>query len=40
MAETKRRSMTTLEIMDLEDESVEQFGASKLEHLPQKELLD
>ena len=40
MAETKRRSMTTLEVMDLEDENVEQFGASKLEHLPQKELLD
>ena len=36
MAETKRRSMTTLEIMDLEDENIEQFGASKLEHLPQK----
>ena len=40
MAESKRRSMTTLEIMDLEDENLEQFGASKLEHLPQKELLD
>ena len=26
--------------MDLEDETNEQFGASKLEHLPQKELLD
>ena len=40
MAEKKRKSMTTLEIMDLENEELEQFGASKLEHLPQKELLD
>ncbi|MFL3026258.1 MAG: (Fe-S)-binding protein [Candidatus Neomarinimicrobiota bacterium] len=40
MAETKRRSMTALEVMDLEDETLEQFGASKLEHLPQKQLLD
>mgnify|MGYP003325039267 CR=1 FL=1 len=29
----------TMEIF-LEDENIEQFGASKLEHLPQKELLD
>ena len=36
MAETKRRSMTTLEVMDLEDENVEQFGASKYHF--QKEL--
>ncbi|MBL46858.1 MAG: [Fe-S]-binding protein [Candidatus Marinimicrobia bacterium] len=40
MASKERRSLTTLEIMDLEDETNEQFGASKLEHLPQKELLD
>ena len=40
MAAVERRSPSTLEIMDLEDESVEQFGANKLEHLPQKELLD
>ena len=40
MAKVERRSLTTLEIMDLEDESAEQFGAGKLEHLPQKELLD
>ena len=40
MASKDRRSLTTLEIMDLEDETIEQFGASKLEHLPQKELLD
>ena len=40
MASKDRRSLTTLEIMDLEDETNEQFGASKLEHLPQKELLD
>lgn len=40
MAKIDRRSLTTLEIMDLEDETSEQFGAGKLEHLPQKELLD
>ncbi|MBL7010815.1 MAG: (Fe-S)-binding protein [Candidatus Marinimicrobia bacterium] len=40
MAEVERRSMSTLEIMDLEDEDAAQFGAAKLEHLPQKELLD
>ena len=40
MAAVERRSPSTLEIMDLEDESVEQFRANKLEHLPQKELLD
>ncbi|MCH7763719.1 MAG: (Fe-S)-binding protein [Candidatus Marinimicrobia bacterium] len=40
MAAKERRSPATLEIMDLEDENAEQFGASKLEHLPQKELLD
>lgn len=40
MATKERRSPATLEIMDLEAEEAEQFGASKLEHLPQKELLD
>lgn len=40
MAQIERKSMSTLEIMDLEDETTEQFGAGKLEHLPQKELLD
>jgi len=40
MAAKERRSLTTLEIMNLEDENAEQFGAGKLEHLPQKELLD
>ncbi len=40
MVAKERRSPATLEIMDLEDENAEQFGASKLEHLPQKELLD
>jgi len=40
MAQVERRSPATLEIMDLEDENVEQFGAAKVEHLPQKELLD
>lgn len=36
----EHRSPATLEMMDLEDEDVEQFGVSKLEHLPQKQLLD
>jgi len=36
MAAKDRPSPSTLEIMDLEDESVEQFGASRLEHLPQE----
>ncbi len=40
MAQIERRSPSTLEIMDLEDEDAEQFGAAKVEHLPQKELLD
>ena len=40
MASVDRRSPVTLEIMDLEDENVEQFGAGKIEHLPQKEILD
>ena len=40
MVAKDRRSPATLEIMDLEAEDAEQFGASKLEHLPQKELLD
>ena len=40
MAKIDRRSLSTLEIMDLEDDAIDQFGASKLEHLPQKELLD
>ncbi len=40
MAATDGESWTTLEKMDLEDESVEQFGVSLIEQLPQKELLD
>ncbi|MGY8780408.1 MAG: (Fe-S)-binding protein [Fidelibacterota bacterium] len=40
MAQIDRKSLSTLEIMDLEDEDAEQFGAAKLEHLPQKQLLD
>lgn len=40
MAQVDRRSLSTLEIMNLENEDVEQFGAAKVEHLPQKELLD
>ena len=40
MVAKKRLSPSTLEIMDLEDEDIEQFGVSRLEHFPQKELLD
>lgn len=40
MAAANRPSLATLELMNLEAEGVEQFGAAKLEHLPQKELLD
>ena len=40
MAQVDRKSPSTLELMDLEDEDAEQFGAGKIEHLPQKQLLD
>ena len=40
MAQVDRKSPSTLELMDLEDEDAEQFGAAKIEHLPQKQLLD
>ncbi len=40
MVAEEKPAPSTLEIMDLEDENAEQFGASKIEHLPQKELLD
>jgi len=36
----ENKPYTALEKMDLEDENIEQFGASRLEHLTQKELLD
>lgn len=36
----ENKPYTALEKMDLEDENIEQFGASRLEHLTQKEILD
>ena len=40
MAAPDRRSMAALEIINFEDDEIEQFGASRLEHLPQNQLLD
>ena len=40
MAAVNRRSMAALETIDFEDDNLEQYGASKLEHLPQTQLLD
>lgn len=40
MASNGSKSLTALEKMDLEDDAVEQFGVSRIEQLPQKELLD
>jgi Fe-S oxidoreductase len=40
MAKENRRSMGTLEKIDFEDDAIEQFGTSKLHHLPQNQLLD
>ncbi len=40
MAKENRRSMGTLEKIDFEDDAIEQFGSSKLHHLPQSQLLD
>lgn len=40
MVTDRSNSYTALEKMDLEDENIEHFGASLLEHLTQKELLD
>ena len=40
MATVDRNSMASLEAIDFEDEELEQYGASKLEHLPQAQLLD
>ncbi len=36
----ERTSLGELEFLNLEDESVEQFGVARLEHLPQKQILD
>jgi len=40
MAKEKRRSMASLEKIDFEDDTIEQFGSSRIKHLPQKQLLD
>lgn len=40
MADPERRSPATLESIDFEDDDLEQFGAGRVEHLPQKQLLD
>jgi len=40
MASVDRRSMAAIETIDFEDEDIEQFGASRIEHLPQTQLLD
>jgi len=40
MAAVNRKSMAALETIDFEDDNLEQYGASKLEHLPQTQLLD
>jgi len=36
----RETSPSALEVLDLEDESIEQFGASQIQHLPAKALLD
>ena len=40
MATVDRRSMAAIETINFEDDNLEQFGASKIEHLPQTQLLD
>ena len=40
ISKEKRRSMGTLEKIDFEDDTIEQFGSSRLHHLPQNQLLD
>ena len=40
MAKEKRKSIGTLEKIDFENEDLEQFGSSRLHHLPQTQLLD
>ena len=40
MAAVDRRSMAAIETINFEDDNLEQFGASKIEHLPQTQLLD
>ncbi len=40
MVKTERTSMATLEAIDFEDDSIDQFGAGQLGHLPQSQILD
>lgn len=40
MAAAERRSPAALESIDFEDDNIEQFGAGRLEHLPQTQILD
>ena len=40
MVKTERKSMAALEAIDFEDDSIDQFGASQLGHLPQSQILD
>ena len=40
MATPERKSMAVLEKIDFEDDDIEQFGAAKVEHLSQNQLLD
>ena len=40
MVKTERKSMAALETIDFEDDSIDQFGAGQLGHLPQSQILD
>ncbi len=40
MASVDRKSMAAIETIDFQNEDIEQFGASRIEHLPQTQLLD
>ena len=40
MAKEKRKSMASIEKIDFEDESLEQFGSSRIHHLPETQILD
>ena len=40
MVKEERSSMAAIETIDFEDDSIDQFGAGKINHLPQSNLLD
>lgn len=40
MVKTERSSMGAIETIDFEDDSIDQFGAGQINHLPQSNLLD